>query len=247
MQRKSVWALAPYLWTFLPMYGAERLANYYFLAGSPAFYLLSGWRMEVFILAALVGSVAAGAFLRDLALASATEFASIASLLAATYVLCDPRVCYSAGPDGFEPLRLGMFLGAVAAAGAAIGTGALGVRGGSWRRELLVGTAGVFAVGYYPAIFTFAGARLLRPLDPWATGALFFILALGTSMSARERAGRRTSFAAPVFGLLLLLGASAGISGAYLAALGPVVLLMASAVVAGALVGSSRPGGPAGR
>lgn len=234
----SIKPLAPYLWTFLPMYGMEHLAEYYYLDRNPASYLISGWRLEVFIISALAGSVASGAFLKDYRLVLATQSTAIGSFFVSVYLLCVPRLCYSAGPDGFEPVRFALFLGAVAASGGAIGVGSRGVLGNEKWKVILVGFAGFFAVGYYPVIFTFAGARLLPPFDPWALAGVMFALGLATSLASRDRLGARASFLVPLLALTLLLGASFGIALAYLDTLGLEVLLMLAAVVAGAVLGS---------
>jgi hypothetical protein len=229
--------LAPYLWTLLPAYAFERVAEYYFLAKSPTFYLFSGWRLEIFIVAALVGSIAAGALLKDLKLVIATQSAAIATLFATVYVVCNPEVCYSAGPDGFEPLRFGLFLGAVAASGGTLGVMMRGENPNHGWRGVLVAGGAFFALSYYPVIYTFAGARLLSPLDPWGADSVLFVLAFATSMTTTQL-GRRTSFVVTLAAFLLVIAAAFGIALQYLGSLDLQVTLMSAAVVAGAALGT---------
>ncbi|MDE1853587.1 MAG: hypothetical protein KGI38_07560 [Thaumarchaeota archaeon] len=225
-----------YSWTLIPMYGIERLANYYFLNRDPMFYLISGWRLEVFILTALLGSAAAGAFLKDVRQVIVTQVAALVTFLSAAYVLCDPRVCYSTAPDGLEALRFGLFLASVVVSGGVMGVGSRGVAVG--RLQAALGAcAGFYAVAYYPTVFTFAGARLLPPFDPWATAAVLLLASLATSMGARSKFGRAASFAIPVASYLLLLALSSGIALGYLGSLTGTVSLTVAATLAGAGVG----------
>ena len=227
----------PFAWTFLPMYLFERAANYYFLMGSQTFYLYSGWRLEVFIIAAVAGSFAAGRLLRDFRLTVATELASIAVFFCMVYALCDPRVCYSTAPDGLEPLRFFLFLGSAAAAAGALGVGSAAVAKRTGWERTAAAVAGFFAVGYYPVVFTFAGALLLSPFHPWGAAAALFVLSAATSLSAARFLRLRTAVLLPPAGLLALLAAVEGVGGAYLATLWPDVLAFAAAT----LVGSSLP------
>jgi hypothetical protein len=232
------------------MYLFQRAADYYFLMGSQTFYLYSGWRLEVFILTALFGPLAAGALLRDLKLVLVTELAALAAFFSLVYVLCDPRVCYSASPDGLEPVRFFLFLGSVAAASGSlgVGSGAKGVRPG-WEIGATA-VAGFIAVGYYPVAFTFAGTRLLAPFHPWGAAAALLALSLATSVSAARTLSPRRASLLPLAGLLALLAACEGIGAAYLSTLWPEVLAFTLATLVGgsfALWGARtglRRGGP---
>lgn len=240
MRLRTLRVVLPYLWTLVPMYGLERLADYYFLGKDPAaFYSISGLRLEAFIVCALLGSMAAGAFLADFRLAAATQMAAIGSMLAGVFLLCDPRVCYSAGPDGLEPIRLGFFLGSVALAAAAMGAAKRRPKAPSKRELALVVTAGFVAIAWYPVIFAFAGTRLLSPFDPWATFVLLLILAFSTSASAVGRLGWRASSAVPFLSLLLAFAASAGVAWEYLGTLGYGPGLMLAAAAIGGPLGAS--------
>ncbi len=116
--------IASFSVTFGPMYLVESVANYLFLGRDPSFYIISGSRIDLFVAIALVGSVVAGALLLDLKEAIATQASALGAFFSFAYVLCNPNVCFSAGPDGLEPLRMGIFLGAIAIAGASIGLSA---------------------------------------------------------------------------------------------------------------------------
>ena len=236
--RTQLRPLLPYLWTFVPIYLTERLANYYFLGKDPAFYTISGLRLEVFIICTLAGSLAAGAFLRSFRLAVATQFAALASVFAGVFLLCDPRVCYSAAPDGLEPLRLGLFLGSVAVGAGAIGAAGRAKANSSWE-VALIGSAGFLAVSWYPVVFTFAGAELLAPFNPWATLALLSMAAFSASSACARRLGRRSSALVPLVSLLSTFVVSAGMAWAYLGMLGYNVLAMATATAVGGGAGAA--------
>jgi hypothetical protein len=106
----------PHVWTLVPVYGFERLADCFHLSDGQSFYLIPGRRLEAFI-AVLAGSLAPGAYLRDLKAALGALAAALATSFALVYVFCDPRVCCSAAPDGLEALRFRVFLGAVGLSG----------------------------------------------------------------------------------------------------------------------------------
>ena len=236
--RSAIRPLLPFIWTFAPMYGTERLANYYFLGRNPAFYTISGLRLEVFIISALVGSVAAGAFLKSFRLAVITQSAAVLSLMAGVFALCDPSVCYSAAPDGLEPVRLAVFLGAVGVSGASIGTAASAQGGRSGWSAALAASAGFVAVAWYPVIFTFAGAKLLTPFDPWASVVVLFLVAFATSAASAPAIGRGyASIVAPA-ALVLTFALSAGIAYAYLDGLTFDILVMAASATVGGAAGA---------
>jgi len=234
--------LLPYFWTLVPMLGTERLAEYYFIGKDPLFYSISGFRLEVDIICALVGSFAAGATLKSFKLATVSQSASVATLLVGVFVACDPRVCYSGGPDGLESVRIGLFLGSVAVAGAALGASARSSPGERRWEAALSESARFFAIAWYPVIFTFAGAKLLPPLDPWATTAILFVAAAATSASAAPNIGVRKGAAIPMATILLMVIVSAGIALPYLGTLASNVLQMALAVGLGGAAGATAAG-----
>ena len=228
----------PFLWTFVPMYGTERLADYYFLTHNQSFYLISGWRLEVFILSCLLGSLAAGSFLKSFKLAVITQIAALASVFFLLYLVCDPRVCYSSSPDGLEPFRLGFFLGSVIVSGVSLG---LSTRGNASLRRwesTIVAAAAFAAVSWYPIIFTFAGTGLLGPISPWGTMAVIFFVSLSTSSGASKYLPGFVSSFLPIATILLVFAISAGIASQYSGSLGPLVLLTAATAVVGSTLGA---------
>ena len=229
----------PALWTFLSIYGVERLADYYYLAdNSTAFFTVSGWRLPLFILFIVAGSVVAGALLRNVWRAAASECTGLVAALLSVYVLCDPRVCYSAGVDGLEPLRMGFFLVSVAVAGSALGVSL--VHAPLYRRaRFATAFFGFAAVGYYPVIFTFAGTKLLMPFYPLAVAILLAAAAGSVSFTASLDLGPRWGVLVPVASLLVLLVLSAGIAAAFLQAIAPAVTVMVLFAVATAAAGAA--------
>jgi hypothetical protein len=243
--RKALRYALPAVWTFVPIYVVERLADFYFLTdNTSAFYAISGWRLILFIVFSLIGSAAAGALLKDVWSTAAVEGVSIFAAAAAFNYLCDPRVCFSTGPDGLEPLRLGLFLWAVVISGGAVGVAA---RHGRVAKsgEALVAFFGFAAVGYYPVIFTFAGARLVGSLYPWDVAAVLVVAAFAVSASVSPSIGSRVGFLLPFSSLLALFGLSAGIAWAYVGTLTWAAGLMFASTALGACAGAGL--GPAGR
>ena len=231
------WAapVLPAAWTFLPMFAVERLADYYYLGdNSAAFFTVSGWRLPLFIIVAVAGSVAGGALLRSVRKCALSSTASVFAFLVAVYALCDPRVCYSAGGDGFEPLRLGFFLASVMISGGALGVALRGEKM-SKAEHGLAGFFGLAAVCYYPVVFTFAGAGLLAPFDPWAAAGVIAIASLAMSVTLSLDIRERWGFILPLCSLVAVSAVSAGIATSYLASVSASVvsLLTAGTVSAG--------------
>ena len=68
---KALRYLLPAAWTFLPMFLLERQADIYFLSDNLAgFYTISGWRLVLFIIIGVVGSIPAGASFSPLCLSN---------------------------------------------------------------------------------------------------------------------------------------------------------------------------------
>jgi hypothetical protein len=234
----------PAIWTFLQIYAVERLADYYYLSdNSAAFFTVSGWRLPLFIVAAVACSVCAGAFLRKVWKAAVATTAALVGFLLTAYSLCDPRVCYSTGWDGLEPLRFGFFLASVMISGSGLG---VAIRKAPMSRASRIVTSffGLAAIGFYPLVFSFAGARLLEPFDPWAAAAVVATGCASVSVAIALDLGARWGFALPIASLAAVTAVSAGISAAYFTTIVPVVLVILVTGVgssgAGALFASRR-------
>ncbi len=218
--------LLPAVWTFSSLVVVEQAADYYYLIDNPAvFFTISGWRLPLFIIIAVTGSVAAGALLRNLAASVLSESAGIVLGFLTFYSFCDPRVCFSSGMDGLEPFRMGFFLVTTAVSGAALGMSIRGVSP-TGRAQLLVGFCAFAAVAYFPVVFTFAGTRILWDLHPWAVLAPLAVAAFPLSVDLSLKVNRLAGLAVPTFSLLVLILLSSGIAAAYLATLATVALLM---------------------
>jgi hypothetical protein len=242
--RSAAEYVLPAIWTFAPIYAFEKLADFYYLTdNSAAFFSVSGWRLILFIVFTLAGSVAAGALLRNFRAAVSVEVISLFGAMLAFNALCDPRVCFSTGPDGLEPLRLGLFLGCIAVSGSALG---VTLRRQSLSRlgRILTGFSGFAALGFYPVIFTFAGTSLLAPFHPWAAALMLGLgagsIAVTTSLDLSPRLG----FALPMISLMALFALSAGIATAYFSAIAldvaVIALIVGASAAAGALVVRAR-------
>jgi len=235
---RAVKYLLPAVWTFLPLYLIERQADLYFLSDNlPGFYSISGWRLVLFIIIAVVGSISAGALLRQLWGAAIAEIVGLVAFLVAVYALCDPRVCYATGPQGLEPLRFGFFLCSVTTAGSALGAA---IRGKSLSRlgHFVAGFSGFAAFGFYPVIFTFAGTKLLSPFHPWAAAILLGVAGVTISVTVSLSLGPRLGFAAPVLSLATLFALSVGIATAYINSISPDITVYALFVIASACIGA---------
>jgi hypothetical protein len=217
----------------------EKLTNYYYFARDPAFFTLSGLRLEFFIITMLLGSTAAGAFLKSFSRAAATQIVSLTAMMVTAYVACDPRVCYSTGVDGFEPLRLGAFLGSVAISGVTLGVAVRGDFQNSVEGIVLAEVSSFVAIAFYPVIFTFAGTKLLYPFHPWPLILLLVVISFSVSVTASSRLQRRSGALLPFVGIGFLFAISVGMATAYLSTIIFEILLMIIAVTAGVATGAA--------
>jgi len=152
----------------VPSYTVERITEYYFLTGSPLFGDWSGPRIWLFVALILAGSIAAGVLLKSFVPAAICSVLGVTGLLFLLYIFCLPKVCYSTGADGLEPLRMGLDLSSIGAVGASMGAYARpGRPSPSGLPFAVVSFATFVAIAYYPVIFTLAGTRLLGSLPPW--------------------------------------------------------------------------------
>ena len=237
--RKATVAALPGLWTFAALFAVEQSANFYYLADNPSvFFTISGWRFPLFIIISVAGSVAAGALLKEFWSAVFSQCAGLVISFLTFYWFCDPRVCFSAGLDGLEPLRMGFFLVSVLVAGTALGT-SIRRREISENQRVLVGFCAFAAVAYLPLIFTFAGTRILWDLYPWPVLATLGILGFSLSASLTLGVGRRSGFATPLASFAFLLLISVGVAAAYLASLASSVALMAGITVGATASGAA--------
>ena len=234
--RRTVRFIAPFIWTLAALYGVERLANYYYFAGDPFFFVISGLRLELFVFSVLLGSFAAGALIKDIWRAAITQGAALLAMLYLVFAGCDPRVCYSSGADGLEPLRLGFFLLSVAVSGAALGVSSRRAKL-SRAGEALALFFTFVALGYLPVVFTFAGPKLLPPLDPWALAFLLLAVAYPTSVTATLILGPKRGFILPIGAMAVLIVISAGIAATYLSLVVSYAVLIAISSAVGAVAG----------
>jgi hypothetical protein len=236
-ERRLVALVASFAVTFVPIYLFERLANYYYLIDVPStFFLLSGLRFTLFVVFAVVGSIVSGVYLRNLRYALATQLLAVAALLSAFYVLCaSPRVCYSTGPDGLEPLRLGLILVTMSVFGASVGVASrVGPEERRWPATL--GTLGSFTVMvYFPVVYTFAGARFFPLLYPWILVVLLALLAFRASAALKESIGTRLSVLLPMVLVAVIILLSASMALPYLYQVGFMGSLLGLALLAGSL------------
>jgi len=230
---------ASFLSLLVPCVLVERATNYAFLTGNPLYGQLSGLRIDLFVITILASSLVSGAVFRRLLPAAAASVAAIAAFLLLVNVACDPRVCYSAGPDGLEPLRMWFDFSSIAVAAAYAGVYLRKRVPPTPREYFAAGFATFEAIAYYPVIFTFAGTRVFAPLDPWAVGALLFALSFSTAAMGTHRIGRRWGVALPLLAGVSLLALSGGIAAAYFQSILQQMAVMVTALLAGSLTGAA--------
>jgi hypothetical protein len=221
------------------MYLIEAAANYFFLGRDhTAFYAISGSRIDLFIAVALAGSVVAGALLLSLRAAVVTQALALVAFFLSAYIFCNHSVCFSAGPDGLEPFRMGIFLGAVAVAGASIGLGAHHRITKSPEATAFVAFGIFVALAFLPVAYDFAGARLLAPLFPWSMIVFLALLSFVTAVTSCSKLGLLPGFLLPLTatGFLFLLFLSMALG--YMPQILPSVQMMALGALTGSTLGA---------
>jgi hypothetical protein len=227
----------------VPSYLVERITDYYFLSSDPLFFLWSGDRAPLFILSILVGAIVAGIVVESLGQAIVAYSSGIAILLALLYIFCQSRVCYSTGMDGLEPLRVAYFFGCLGIIGASAGNRARTTSRpqegrGALIRDLILPAATMTAISYYPIMFTFAGTRLLAPLDPVPLLILVALISLVTAAKTSKARGRTLGVAVPALANVLLLLMASGIAREYFAEILPIAVSVVAVAVASAVPGA---------
>ena len=236
--------MAAFAWTFAPIYATEKLADFFFVSdNTSSFYFMSGWRLILFIVFALAGSVGSGLLIRRAWGAVVTQWAAITCCMVLFFYLCDPRVCFSAGPDGLEPLRLGLFLGSISFSGASLGVAGRH-REISSPASLLGGLFGMVAVGFYPVVYTLAGVGLLPPFHPWVSAVILAVATFPVAAATAITHGTRSGALLPVVSMGFLFLISFGVAVAYLQGVitdfGILALVVAVTAIAGAALVKER-------
>lgn len=242
--RGTVPVLVSFAWTFGAIYGVEALANSLYLADSQTFFTISGLRLEALVGGCVLGSIAAGWALKGFPKAAAGQLAAVFAFLSLVYVVCDPRLCFSAGPDGLEPVRLGTLMISCVVAGSASGTVAR-VRKPQGRTATTVAALCTFlALAFFPVSFYFAGTRLLGLDEPYALVSLLGVSgALSGAVCARAT-GWKAGISVPVAGAAILFALFTPMATQYLPSVTAGALAGFVGVVAGAIAGSAVGSGP---
>ncbi len=231
-------AVAAVALAITPSYLVERITEYYFLTSSPAFGNWSGNRWGLFITLILTGALLAGLFLKEFRLVTVSYLAGVCALISLFYIFCDPKVCYSTGLDGLEPLRMAYFFGCIAVAGSTVGV----MRGPRGQivgpLAVALGIAVFTAVSYLPVIYTVGGTNLLYPFHPWPLVALLLLLSFSVGAIVSSRAGRAYGVATPVVALAIVIGLSSGIANQYPAYVVQLTALLLPVALAGGLAGT---------
>lgn len=229
-----------------PLYLVERIADQLYFAGDPAFYTVSGFRFDFFIAYCFLAAVLVGYFVDRLIVGFGSMLCAVAVLLLLFYGACDPRVCYFIGLDNLEPLRLGCFFVAETLLGTISGRQIRVRTGLTTKAAIATGLAFSYVLGYYPAVYSFAGAQ-----HEWLGLSASVLLVVPISFAAALIvAGKTKSWGAgalvPVLGLALVLGLISGSGGEYIAytltSVSAVLLLSAVSGIMGSLIGRRSSG-----
>lgn len=224
---------------FLPSYLAERVTEFYFLSGdATTFFMWSGDRTTIFVMCTLLFAIASGFEIKNLAAVTVAYTLGVVVLVTLLYYFCIPKVCYSGGVDGLEPLRVAYFFSCLGITGASIGSFArMGNEARSPTLSYVVAGATVGAIAYYPTVFTIAGTRVIAPVDPVPVLLVVALPALVFASRITPVSGWKIGFAVPFAAVLLLLGMTLGIAFQYLPEIAPVVSLIVLAALIGTGIG----------
>jgi hypothetical protein len=229
-----------------PIYLLERVADRLYFAGNPAFYTVSGFRFDFFIAYCFLAAVLVGYFVDSLIVGFGSMVFAVAVLLLLFYGACDPHVCYFIGLDKLEPFRLGCFFVAETLLGTVSGRQIRVRTGLTTKAAIATGLAFSYVLGYYPTVYSFAGAQH-DSLGLSASVLLVVPISLAAALTVAGKT-RRWGLGAlvPVAGLALVLGLTSGFGGQYivytLTILLAVILLSAVSGIIGSLIARSRSG-----
>ncbi len=215
----------------------------YFSKSVSLYFFFSSLRLPFFIIYIGVASGVVGLLCSDdLRLVWLSFAASLLGLYLLLFVGCDPRVCYSTGIDGLEPLRSFSFFFAEGMAVSAVGFSA---RHRLPRNEAMLSKAAFFyAVAYYPVIYTVAGAKLVSPIAPFPVLAVVTLVSLLTSATVLDSGSKRwTAVVVPIATFLALLSVSIGIAAQYIPQIAPLMGAMLACVAVAGVVGALGPFG----
>ena len=229
--------------TVVPPYLIELTTENLFFSHSNALYFFfSGLRLEFFIVYIGIASAFVGLYSRNLRLTWLSYATSILGLFLLLYVGCNPRVCYSTGIDGLEPLRSYSFF---LAEGMALSAAGFSVKNRLSRIETALGDSTVFyAIAYYPVIYTVAGVKLVAPISPLPVLGLVALLSFVTSAKVFERGHDwKAGLAVPIITFLVLSSVSVGIAAQYINQVTPFMGILLACVVAAGLLGVLGPVG----
>jgi len=222
----------------LPCYVIERITEYYFLTGNPLFSIWSSDRSWLFLICILAGAVVAGfLFKRPSADLVVSYVIGIVILLCLLYRFCEPKVCYSSGLDGLEPVRVGFFFSCVAIAAVSVGCFARTRQGVTGKRLLFVTAATACAIGYDPVVFTVAGTRFLSPFSPFAVLVVVALLSFGVAGSMAHASGLKAGVGVTLLSNVVLVLVTVGIARQYYAEILPVVASILAVGAVAALLG----------
>ncbi len=237
--KASIWkVLMAFIWTSVPLIGIEKLADYYYFIGNPFFFTISGLRLELFIGVVFLGAILAGALIGDFGSALAAEALGLLAFLMTSYFVCDPRVCFSAGSDGLEPVRFGVFLLAVSVSAVGLGSSNFGRTRASLRVTLLTSFFASVALTYYPLVFTFAGTRLLVQSFPWPALIVLFLASLSSSLTIKATNSHWYPLLVPIASAVAAVGITTGVASSYLGDVTAYAALALLAAGLGATVGT---------
>ena len=211
------------LLVILPPYAFERLTEFYYLTHQPTqFFALSGTRLYLDVAWMAISSAVVGARSRSLPQAWIAVGLAAGGFALLTFSVCEPLLCYNRGVDGLEAVRLGSILWAVGTTVSYLSGAGKATTATAWQREV-ASFATFYSLAFYPVIFTFSGARILPPADPFPV--LILVGGLGATLTAKSgRERTATGVVGTILACAVLVSLGMGMAAQYVGQLAPFVV-----------------------
>lgn len=230
------------LFIVVPPYLFQLVTEYFYFTRGTPYFSFSSDRLDFFIIYIGFASALVGWRSSKLRLTLVSYALSLLGLFLLLYVGCDPRVCYSTGIDGLEPLRSYSFFLAEGLALSAAGFSAKNRL--SWIETVLLNSAAFYAIAYFPVIYTVAGVKLIAPISPLPVLGLVALLSFATSARLYEKGNDwRAGLAVPIITFLVLSGISIGIAAQYIQEVIPFTGVLLACVIIASVLGVLSPVG----
>jgi len=216
-----------------PPFLFERLAQYSYLAHNGLFFFFSGQRFMFDIYYLAFSTAAVAFYTKDLVRSWMANMVSISLLIFLFFAGCDPKLCYSSGPDGFESVRDWLFFSSEILATTYAGW-LVRKAGAATRWQRLLASGGTFyAISFYPVMLNLAGVRILGSSNQVVFPLFLSLLSILVVVSFSE--GRAGRFAVvPILSVGLVIFSSLGMVSQYYSEALPTFVTILVSATAGA-------------